>query len=73
MVEPMIVEATTGAANTHKGYSDLASLEREWVKDMGEAGDERLVACFVSGPLVSHAWLARGAVAGTAAAARHFG
>ena len=34
MVEPMLVEAATGAANTHKGYSDLATLERRWQVDM---------------------------------------
>ena len=35
-VESMIAEATTGAANTHKGYSDLAALERKWQEDMSE-------------------------------------
>lgn len=35
-VESMIAEATTGAANTHKGYSDLAALERKWQEGMSE-------------------------------------
>ena len=34
MVEPMLVEAATGASNTHKGYSDLAALMRKWQVDM---------------------------------------
>jgi hypothetical protein len=38
MVESMLAEATTGKANTHKGYSDLAMLERKWQVDV--AGDQ---------------------------------
>ena len=30
MAESMVIEASTGAANTHKGYSDLTMLERKW-------------------------------------------
>lgn len=39
MVESMLIEAATGAAATHRGYSDLAMLERKWVLDVCE-GDE---------------------------------
>lgn len=32
--EAMVVELTTGSSNTHKGYSDLAMLERKWQADV---------------------------------------
>ena len=35
--EAMVVELATGSSNTHRGYSDLAMLERKWQSDM--AGD----------------------------------
>ena len=34
MVESMLVELSTGQANTHKGYSDLAMLERRWQEEI---------------------------------------
>ena len=38
MVEAMVIEATTGKATTHAGFSDLASLERKF--QVSVAGDE---------------------------------
>jgi len=35
--EAMVVEMATGSSNTHKGYSDLAMLERKWQADMAGA------------------------------------
>ena len=37
MTESMIAEATSGKANTHKGYSDLSMLERKWQLDLCES------------------------------------
>ena len=39
MTESMIAEATSGKANTHKGYSDLAMLERKWQMDLCESSN----------------------------------
>ena len=38
MTESMVAEATSGKANTHKGYSDLAMLERKWQMELCELG-----------------------------------
>ena len=63
MAEPMLVEAATGAANTHKGYSDLAALERRWQADIaGEslsARDVRLPHTSAEGCYAFVLWLAR--------------
>jgi len=63
MAEAMIVEMATGSSNTHKGYSDVATLERKWQSDVCggvlRASDVRLPHTSEEGTYSFVLWLAR--------------
>jgi len=63
MTEAMIVEMATGSSNTHKGYSDVAALERKWQEDVCggvlRASDVRLPHTSEEGTYSFVLWLAK--------------